>query len=57
MAGKQERPLSRLEAQAEKDEQRAEAIARWTRFLRVSYYATGGRDWLDQPEHMRPLEP
>ena len=30
-----------LEAQEEKDELRADAIAHWTRFLRLSYYMTG----------------
>ena len=30
-----------LEAQEQKDELRADAIARWTRFLRLSYYMTG----------------
>lgn len=43
-----------LEAQAAKDEQRADAIAKYTRFLRLSYYATGGRDWLDQPYPKKP---
>jgi uncharacterized protein len=38
-----------LERQEEKDEQRAEALAKYTRFLRLSYYATGGHDWLDAP--------
>ena len=38
-----------LEQQAQKDEQRADALAHYTRFLRLSYYATGGHDWLDSP--------
>ena len=43
-----------LERQELKDEQRADAIAHYTRFLRLSYYATGGRDWLDQPYQNKP---
>jgi len=43
-----------LEQQAQKDEQRAEALAHYTRFLRLSYYATGGRDWLDSPNEPKP---
>jgi len=43
-----------LEHQEQKDEQRADAIAHYTRFLRLSYYATGGHDWLDQPYPSKP---
>lgn len=37
-----------LEQQENKDGQRAEALAHYTRFLRLSNYATGGHDWLDE---------
>jgi len=43
-----------LEQQEQKDVQRADAIAHYTRFLRLSYYATGGKDWLDQPYPKKP---
>ena len=43
------REAKALDQQVAKDEQRADALAHYTRFLRLSYYATGGKDWLDQP--------